>query len=108
MLIVVAGIAVFYYLQDQSVLLRAGIVIVSVIAGLAVALFSTPGQEAWEFAKGSRLEVRKVVWPTRRETIQATIVVMVMVVIVGLYLWLLDTVLFWVVYGLVLGTSGTA
>lgn len=104
-LIVVAGVAAFYYFGDLSVLLRAGIVVASVIAALAIALTSAPGQAAWEFAKDARTEVRKVVWPTRRETVQATLVVLLMVVLVGLYLWLLDTTLFWVVYDLILGAG---
>ena len=98
----VAGVTAFYYLEAQSLLLRAGIVILSVIAALGVALTSSNGQAAWEFAKGARLEVRKVIWPTRRETVQGVLVVMVMVVLVGVYLWLLDVALFWVIYDLVL------
>ena len=104
-LIVVLGLAGFYYFDEQSVLLRAGIVIVAVIAGLAVALLSTQGQAAWEFAKGARLELRKVVWPTRRETVQGTGMVLLMVILIGIYLWIMDTVLFWVIYDLVLGTG---
>lgn len=103
--VVVAGIAGFYYFDEMSVLLRAGMVIVGVLAGAAIALTSAQGQAAWEFAKGARLELRKVVWPTRRETIQGTGIVLLMVVVVGLYLWLLDTVLFWVVYDLILKTG---
>ncbi len=106
-LLIIAGIAAFYYFEGQSVLLRAGMVIVSVAAALGIVLTSAPGQAAWDFAKGARLEVRKVVWPTRRETVQGTLVVMVMVVLVGLYLWLLDVSLFWVIYDLVLKARGT-
>ncbi|MDJ0955327.1 MAG: preprotein translocase subunit SecE [Arenicellales bacterium] len=104
-LIVVLGLAGFYYFDEQSVLLRAGMVIVAVVAGLAVALLSAPGQAAWEFAKGARLELRKVVWPTRRETVQGTGMVLLMVILIGIYLWIMDTILFWVIYDLVLGTG---
>lgn len=103
--VVVLGIAGFYYFDELSVLLRAGMVIVAVIAAAGIALTSAPGQMAWEFAKGARLELRKVVWPTRKETIQGTGVVLLMVVIVGIYLWILDTALFWVVYDLILKTG---
>jgi len=102
--IVVLGIAGFYYFDQLSILLRAGMVIVAVIAGAGVALTSSQGQMAWEFTKGARLELRKVVWPTRRETVQGTGMVLLMVVIVGIYLWILDTALFWVVYDLILKT----
>ena len=104
-LVVVVGVAAFYYFSELSILLRAGMVVIAVIAGLGVALWSTPGQAAWEFAKGARLELRKVVWPTRRETVQATGMVLLMVIIIGIYLWIMDTLLFWVVYDLVLGTG---
>ena len=104
-IVVVLGVAAFYYFDELSILLRAGMVIVAVIAGLGIALLSTPGQAAWEFAKGARLELRKVVWPTRRETMQTTGMVLLMVVIIGIYLWIMDTLLFWVVYDLVLGTG---
>jgi preprotein translocase subunit SecE len=103
--LVVAGLVGFYYFDELSVLLRAGMVIVGVIAGAAVALTSSQGQAAWEFAKGARMELRKVVWPTRRETIQGTGIVLLMVIVVGLYLWILDTALFWIVYDLVLKTG---
>jgi len=102
--IVVLGIAGFYYFDQLSILLRAGMVIVAVITGAGVALTSSQGQMAWEFTKGARLELRKVVWPTRRETVQGTGMVLLMVVIVGIYLWILDTALFWVVYDLILKT----
>lgn len=103
--VVIAGLAGFYYFDELSVLLRAGMVIVGVIAGVGIALTSAPGQAAWEFTKGARLELRKVVWPTRRETIQGTGIVMLMVIVVGIYLWILDTALFWVVYDLILNTG---
>ncbi len=105
LLVVAVGIAAFYYFSEMSILLRAGMVIIAVIGGLSVALLSTQGKAAWEFAKGARLELRKVVWPTRRETVQTTGMVLLMVVIVGIYLWIMDTLLFWVVYDLVLGTG---
>jgi len=104
-LVVVLGVAGFYTLGDASVLVRAGVVVLAVVAAAAMALTSAPGREAVEFAKGSRMEVRKVVWPTRRETMQTTLFVMVLVVLIGLYLWLLDRIMFWVVYDLTLGTG---
>ena len=104
-LIVIAGSAGVYWLNDASALLRAAIVVLSVVGAGAVALASAPGQLAWQFAVGTRAEVRKVVWPTRKETVQATLVVIVMVIIVGLYLWLLDVFSFWAIYDLILRAS---
>jgi len=105
LLIVAAGIYGFYFLAEQHALIRAGTVLISVIAAAGVALTSAQGQAAWEFTKGARLEVRKVVWPTRRETMQATMVVIGLVVIVGVFLWVADALLFYVVYDLVLDTA---
>ena len=102
-LIVVAAIAVFYVFGGSSALLSTGIVIVSVIVGAGVALTSEPGRNAWQFAVGTRMEVRKVVWPSRRETIQSTMVVIALVILIGLYLWLLDMLSLWTVYDLMLG-----
>ena len=104
-LIVIAGIAGFYWLNAASALLRAAIVVLAVVSAGAVGLASGPGQLAWQFAVGTRAEVRKVVWPTRKETVQATLVVIVMVIIVGLYLWLLDVFSFWAIYDLILRAS---
>ena len=105
-LVVMGGIAVFYVFDDMSVLLRTGIFILGLIAGAGVAFTSTPGRNAWQFAVGTKAEIRRVVWPTRRETIQGTMVVIVLVILIGLYLWLLDVLSLWAVYDLILGIKG--
>ena len=93
--IVAAGIYGFYYFADQSQLYRVlGILVIGLIA-LGVVLTTHQGQDAWGFVKDARMEVRKVVWPSRQETIQTTMIVMVMVFIVGVILWLLDMFLLW-------------
>ena len=101
--VIVAGITVFYVFGDMSALLRALIVVVSVVVAAGVALTSTPGKNAWQFAIGTRAEIRKVIWPSRRETMQSTLVVILMVLVVGIYLWMLDALSFWAIYDLVLG-----
>ncbi|MBO67609.1 MAG: preprotein translocase subunit SecE [Acidiferrobacteraceae bacterium] len=102
-LIVVGGVAVFYSFGGTSALLRTGVFIVSLIIGGGIALTSEPGKAAWQFALAARLEVRKVVWPTRRETVQSTMVVIALVILIGIYLWLLDVMSLWAVYDLILG-----
>jgi preprotein translocase subunit SecE len=74
-----------------------------VVAGVAVAIILTTrqGQATWELAKEARVEIRKVVWPTRQETTQTTLIVVVMVIFVGLILWGMDSVLSWSVNGLI-------
>jgi preprotein translocase subunit SecE len=92
-LLLVGGIFAFYYFAEYSVLLRViGLLAVSGAAA-AVALQTAPGRQLWQFATDVRMEVRKVVWPTRQETIQTTLIVMLMVLLVGIVLWLFDTIL---------------
>lgn len=88
--ILVGGIFGYYYYADVSVLLRAIGVLLAFAAGVAVALQSTRGQDLWRFVQGSRVELRKVVWPTREETIQTTVTVLVFALIMGVFFWLLD------------------
>lgn len=100
--LVIGGIVLYYVLIDQAFLIRLAAVVVGVIAGAAVALSSAPGQQAWRFTTSARTEVRKVVWPTKRETTQVTLFVIVAVFIVGLMLWLMDWASFHFVYDLLL------
>ncbi len=88
--ILVGGIFGYYYYPDVSVLFRAIGVLLAFAAGVAVALQSTRGQELMRFVQGSRVELRKVVWPTREETIQTTVTVLVFALIMGVFFWLLD------------------
>ena len=75
---------------DQSVLLRAIGVVVAVAAGLGIASLTEKGRTFIAFAKEARIEVRKVVWPTRQETNQTTMIIGVVTLIMGVLLWLLD------------------
>jgi preprotein translocase subunit SecE len=102
-LILAVGVGGFYYFGDLHVLARAGMVVAAVVVALIVAMQSAPGKAAWEFARASRTELRKVVWPNRRETIQTTLVVCALVVLLGLYIWLIDTGLAWAMRSLVVG-----
>lgn len=82
------------FYADQSVLYRAiGVVALIVIAGL-IALQTEKGRNALAFAKESRTEIRKVVWPTRQEAIQTTFIVLLATLIMSLILWGLDSILF--------------
>ena len=93
LLLVVVGIGAFYYFETYSTLLRVlGLLTITGVA-VAVALQSVPGQQMWNFAVAARTEVRKVVWPTRQETIQTTLIVFLMVLLIGVMLWLFDMAL---------------
>ncbi|QBG35996.1 preprotein translocase subunit SecE [Litorilituus sediminis] len=97
-----AAVAGNYVFGEASVLYRAiGVVVAVAIAGF-IAVQTEKGRNAVMFAKESRTEVRKVVWPTRQEAVQTTGIVLVVTVIMALLLWGLDSVLFWLV-GLVTG-----
>jgi preprotein translocase subunit SecE len=92
-LIVVGGLAAFYLLSAQPIWLRWIIVLAGIAAGALVSLQSFQGKTFRAFVQSSRIELRKVVWPNRQETIQVTIVVFVMVIILSLFFWGLDSLL---------------
>ncbi|MEW5770676.1 MAG: preprotein translocase subunit SecE [Pseudomonadota bacterium] len=96
-LLVAAGIVGFYVLSDMPTVVR----VVSVLAGLgaaaAVAWFTEPGRQFYVFSQESVIEARKVVWPTRKETMQMTGVVAAFVVVMALFLWAVDGTLLWLV-----------
>jgi preprotein translocase subunit SecE len=91
--IVAGGVAGFYLLTAQPIWLRWIIVLAAIVLGALVSLQSFQGKTFWSFVQGSRVELRKVVWPNRQETMQVTIVVFVMVVVLSLFFWGLDTLL---------------
>jgi preprotein translocase subunit SecE len=91
--IVAAGVAGFYLLAAQPIWLRWMIVLAGLTLGALVSLQSYQGKTFWAFVQSARVELRKVVWPNRQETMQVTIVVFVMVIVLALFFWGLDTVL---------------
>ena len=85
------------YFAEQSLLYRVlGILVISAVAGL-IALQTAKGVAFWTLVKGSRTEIRKVVWPTRQETVQTTMIVVAFVILVALLLWGLDSFFGWLV-----------
>ena len=89
----IAGIYGFYHFAAYSTLLRVvGLLAIGGVAA-AIALQTDQGRRLWQFAGDARNEVRKVVWPTRQETLQTTLIVIVMVFILGIILWLFDMML---------------
>ncbi|HHH45135.1 MAG TPA: preprotein translocase subunit SecE [Gammaproteobacteria bacterium] len=91
------GVVAFFWFADQSLLLR--VLGLLVIAGLSVFVASQTalGRSTWAFIGNTRTEVRKVVWPTRAETVQTTLAVLFVVVLMGVVLWLMDMVLLWAI-----------
>ncbi len=86
-----------YYFSHEALAIRliAWIIGALILAGLF--FYTTQGQRLWSFSQAARAELRKVVWPTRQETVRTTLLVMVMVVLAGLFLWAVDSFLLWAV-----------
>jgi preprotein translocase subunit SecE len=91
--ILLAGIGGFYYYADASLLYRVLGLVAIVIIAAGIAFTTSTGQAILSFGRESRAEVRKVVWPTRQETVQTTLMVVVAVIILGIFLWLIDMML---------------
>ena len=89
-LLVAGGIGGFYYFSDKPDLIRVAVVLLGGVLAVAIAATTATGRSVWEFIKGARLELRKVVWPVRKETMQITLVVFVMVILVAVYMWVID------------------
>jgi preprotein translocase subunit SecE len=101
--LVIASLAAFYLLGKQGQVAQWGALIVGLVAAAAVFFTSEPGKEFVGFGRDAWKEVRKVVWPARREAIQMTLYVFGFVVVMALFLWLTDKTLEWVFYDLILG-----
>ena len=101
--LVIASVAGFYLLSKQGAVVQWAALIVGLVAAAAVFLVSESGRQFVAFAKAAWREVKKVVWPTRKETLQMTAYVFAFVVIMALFLWFTDKTLEWVLYDLILG-----
>ena len=101
--LVVAAVAVFYVLGQQDLWLRIAALLVLMILALVTFFASEPGKQLIAYGQDSMREVRKVVWPTRKEALQMTGYVFAFVVVMALVLWLTDKTLEWVLYDLLLG-----
>ena len=95
MTILVGSIFAYYYFANESALLRSIGVLVAFALAVWVAFQSAQGRTLWAFIQGARVELRKVVWPTREEAVQTTIIVLVFALIMGTFFWLLDIFLLW-------------
>jgi len=97
LLLVAAGVAGFYVLADQALVVRILTVLAGIVAAFAVLWTSPTGQQGFAFAREAVVETRKVVWPTRKETIQTTFVVFGLVIVMALFLWVVDVGFLWMV-----------
>jgi preprotein translocase subunit SecE len=90
--VIVGGLYGYYYYENEvSLPLRVLLVLGGAGAGITIAMMSTQGQRLWHFIQGSRVEIRKVVWPTKQETTQTAIAVFVFTLLMALFFWALDS-----------------
>ena len=93
--VLVGGIAAYNIYENESLLLRVAGVLVAFGIGTVIAFSSVQGQTTWQFIQSSRGEIRKVIWPTRQETLQTTLTVLVFAFFMGVFFWILDLFLLW-------------
>ncbi len=101
--IVIAAVAGFYLLARQGSAAQWGALLVGLAAAFVVFMTSEPGRQFVAFGRDSWKEVKKVVWPSRKEAIQMTLYVIAFSAVMALFLWLTDKTLEWVFYDLILG-----
>ena len=101
--LVVAAVAGFYGLSAQGAIVQWLALLGGLVVAAVVFLLSVPGRQLMGFGQDAWREVQKVVWPTRKESVQMTLYVFGFVVIMALFLWLTDKTLEWVLYDLILG-----
>ena len=99
--VLVGGLYSYYYYLEVALPLRVLMVLGGLAAGVTLAMTSTQGQRLWAFIQGARIEIRKVVWPTKQETTQTAIAVFVFTLIMALFFWGLDSFLLWLTRTLV-------
>jgi len=96
-LLVIAGIVGYYALAEQAMVIRVMAVLVGLALAVVTAWYTEPGKQFFAFSQDSWSEARKVVWPTRKETLQTTGVVFLLVVVMAIFLWFVDAGLLWAV-----------
>ncbi len=101
--LVIGAIVAYYMLPQQDLWVRVAVLLVLLLIAVAIFFTSEPGKQLIAYGQDSAREVRKVVWPTRKEALQMTLYVFAFVVIMALFLWLSDLLLQYVLYDVVLG-----
>src|SRR5687767_8967668 len=91
----VGGVVAYYAYPDQPQVVRVLMVLGGLVLSFVLMYLSQPGRELWDYVQSSRVELRKMVWPTRTETWRTTLVVFVFVMALGVFFWLVDMALAW-------------
>jgi preprotein translocase subunit SecE len=92
-----AGVVAFYWYEEDALALRMAMVGSGVVVAVGLAWVSWYGREFWQFAQAARVELRKVVWPEREDTVRTTVLVIVFASLMGLFFWVLDLILTWLI-----------
>jgi preprotein translocase subunit SecE len=100
--IALAGVLGFTFLSGQPTLLRVGVLLGGLVAGLVLAWFTQTGKRFISYAREAYEELRRVVWPSRKETMSTTGIVFAFVVVMALFLFVVDKTIEWVLYDLLL------
>ena len=103
--VLAGGVALSLHLDDLAQLWRVLLVLAALAAAVAIGLSTDRGRQLRDFARGANIERQKVVWPPRREALQVTAFVLLLVVVLGLYLWVLDWISFQLIYDWLLQIS---
>jgi len=101
--LVVAALAAYYLLSKQGVIAQWGGLLLGLGVAVAVFFTSETGKELFAFGRDAWREVKKVVWPSRKESVQMTAYVFAFVLVMAIFLWLSDKTLEWLFYDLILG-----
>jgi preprotein translocase subunit SecE len=96
-LLIAAAVWGFYYIGASPMIARRGVILAGVLAATAVAWTSEPGKRFYAYSQEAIAETKKVVWPSRKETVQTTGVVVAFVIVMAIFLWIVDAILAWVV-----------
>lgn len=102
-ILLVAGIFAYSFFTEYNIYARLGMFIAGLVLAIGLFAVSEVGKRAFGFATGSYAEMKRVVWPSRKETIQMTGIVFAFVSVMAILLWVIDKLITWVVYGVVLG-----
>ena len=105
LLISIAVIVAFYVFADQSLLYRVVGLLAGAVLSVYIALQTEKGRQIWLFFQEAQIEVKRVVWPTRQETVQTTLIVSIVVIVVAMILFALDAFLKWSI-DLIMGIGG--
>jgi preprotein translocase subunit SecE len=96
-LLLVAGMWGFYFLGSSPLIARIGVIAAGALAALAVGWTSEPGKRFYAYTQEATVETKKVVWPSRKDTVQTTGVVVAFMIVMALFLWIVDVSLAWIV-----------